>query len=155
MEIIENIEQQTVQYSSQKACKSGANWFFWLGGFSIINSLIVYYFGTPNSMVAFGVTRWLDGTSGRLTAEGFVPPMHTPDLVVNLIIAAAFAGFGYVARKGSDLAFVVGIFLYVIDSLLVIGLRDFFAFGFHLVGLYFIARGLLGSRHMRENATTI
>ncbi|MGQ0540990.1 MAG: hypothetical protein ACT4O9_03965 [Blastocatellia bacterium] len=152
---MEHIEQQTIQYSPRSAFMNGANWFFWLAAFSAVNSLIVYYFATPNSMAAFGITRWIDGTSGALTAEGVVPPLHLSALAINLLIALAFAGFGYFARRGNDFAFVLGIFLYLIDSMLMIGLKDFFGFGFHIVGLYFLTRGLLASRHLRENATTI
>lgn len=152
---MENIEQQTIQYSPRKAKFSGAHWFYWLAAASIVNSLVVFYFNTPNSMAAFGITRWIDGTSGALTAEGVVPPMLASALVVNILIALGFAAFGYIAARGSDIAFVLGIFLYLIDAMLIIGLRDFFGFGFHLVGLYFLIRGLLASRHLRENATTI
>lgn len=152
---MENIEQQTIQYSPRKAKFSGAHWFYWLAAASIVNSLVVFYFNTPNSMAAFGITRWIDGTSGALTAEGVVPPMLASALVVNILIALVFAAFGYLAARGSDIAFVLGIFLYLIDAMLIIGLRDFFGFGFHLVGLYFLIRGLLASRHLRENATTI
>lgn len=152
---MENIEQQTIQYSPGKAKSGGAHWFYWLAAASIINSLIVFFFRTPNSMAAFGITRWTDGTAGGLTAEGVVPPMLASALAINMLIALVFAAFGYFASRGNDVAFVLGIFLYVIDTMLVIGLRDFFGFGFHLVGLYFLTRGLLASRHLRENATTI
>lgn len=152
---MEHIEQQTLQYSPRKAKFSGAHWFYWLAAASIVNSLIVFYYNVPNSMVAFGITRWTDGTAGPLSAEGVVPPLHATALVVNILIALGFAGFGYLASRGSDLAFVLGIFLYVLDAILLIGLRDTFGFGFHLVGLYFLIRGLLASRHLRENATTI
>ena len=106
-------------------------------------------------MAAFGITRWVDGTSGGLSTEGVVPPMLVTALIVNILIALGFAAFGFLASRGSDLAFVIGIFLYLIDAMLSIGLRDVFGFGFHIVGLYFLTRGLLASRHLRENATTI
>jgi hypothetical protein len=152
---MQNIEQQTIQYSPRQAKNSGAHWFYWLAAASIINSLVVFFFHTPNSMVAFGLTRWIDGTAGALTAQGVVPPMEPLALVANILIALGFAGFGYLAARGSDTAFVVGIFLYVVDAMLIIGMRDFFGFGFHLLGLYFLVRGLLASRHLKENATTI
>ncbi len=152
---MQNIEQDTIQYSPGKRKFGGAHWFYWLGAASIANSLVVFFFNTPNSMAAFGITRWVDGTSGALTAEGVVPPMLATALVINILIALGFAAFGYLASRGSDLAFVIGIFLYLVDAMLLIGLRDVFGFGFHMVGLYFLMRGLLASRHLRENATTI
>lgn len=152
---MENIEQQTIQYSPKKAKTSGAHWFYWLAAASIVNSLIVFYFNTPNSMAAFGITRWIDGTAGGLSAAGVVPSMVASALIINILIALGFAVLGYFAERGNDFAFVLGIFLYVVDSMLILGLRDLFGFSFHLVGLYFLIRGLLASRHLRENATTI
>ena len=72
--------------------------------------------------------------------------------MLDILIALAFAGFGWFAKRGSDLAFVVGMFLYVVDAMLSIGLRDFWGFGFHLIALFLIFKGLLASRHARENA---
>mgnify|MGYP003389963070 CR=1 FL=1 len=152
---MQNIEQDTIQYSPGKGKFGGAHWFYWLAAASIANSLVVFFFNTPNSMAAFGLTQWIDGTSGGLSAQGVVPPMLVTALIINILIALGFAAFGYLAGRGSDLAFVIGIFLYLLDAMLVIGLRDVFGFGFHMVGLYFLTRGLLASRHLRENATTI
>lgn len=152
---MQNIEQHTIQYSPREAKIGGAHWFYWLAAASVANSLLVYFLHLPNSMVAFGITQWIDGTRGGLTAEGVVPPMHLTALAINILIAAGFAVFGYFSEKRNDNLFAFGILLYTIDAMLVIGLRDFFGFSFHLVGLYFLTRGLLASRHLRENATTI
>mgnify|MGYP001275306983 CR=1 FL=1 len=138
----------------KKTAYAGANWFFWLAALSVANSLIVYFFNIANTPVAFGVTQWIDGTSGAMTAEGWRPPLTTAALGINLLIAAVFAGFGYLARRGNDAAFLLGIVLYVVDGLLSLGLKDFFGFAFHLVGFFFLFRGLLASRHVRENATS-
>jgi len=138
----------------RKTAFAGANWFFWLAALSAINSLIVYFVGIRNLPFAFGVTQWFDGTHGPLTAEGWTPPLKLTGLAMDLLIAAGFAGFGYLARHRNDVAFVLGIFLYVVDALLSIGLREFWGFSFHLVGFFFLFRGLLASRHVRENATT-
>ncbi len=151
---MEHAEQQSIDYKSIINMKHGANWFFWAAIFSAANSLIVFFVGTPNFPFALGITQWIDGTTGAMTAEGVVPPLQTKALALNLLIAAAVAGFGYLARKGNDYAFVAGIFLYAIDTMLVIGLREFWAFGIHLAVIWLLFRGLLASRHARENATT-
>jgi hypothetical protein len=43
----------------------------------------------------------------------------------------------------------------VIDAFLSIGVRDVFGFGVHLLALFFLVKGLLASRHIRENAVSI
>jgi hypothetical protein len=149
-----DIEATQPRILDRKTQYAGANWFFWLAILSALNSLVIYFVGIRNTPFAFGITQWIDGTTGPLTSEGWSPPLHTEGLIGNLLIAAAFAGFGYFARRGNDVAFLLGIFLYVVDAMLSIGLRDFFGFSFHLVGFFFLFRGLLASRHVRENATS-
>ncbi|PYS97744.1 MAG: hypothetical protein DMF63_18940 [Acidobacteria bacterium] len=143
-------DDDSARHVTRTSVLHGADWFFWLAILSAINSLLVYYYQLPNTPVALGLTQWLDGTS-----SGFNATMSTSALVTNLLVAFVLAGFGLVARRGSDIAFVVGIFLYVIDAFLTIGLRDFFGFGVHLIALFFLVKGLLASRHLRENAVSI
>lgn len=143
-------DDDSARHVTRTSVLHGADWFFWLAILSIINSLIVYFYNTPNTPVALGLTQWLDGTHGGLGAS-----MTAGWLVINILIAGVLAMFGLMARRGSDLAFVVGIFLYVIDAFLILGLRDFWGFGIHLIGLFFLFKGLLASRHIRENAVSI
>ncbi|HEX6126102.1 MAG TPA: hypothetical protein VFZ23_12085 [Pyrinomonadaceae bacterium] len=143
-------DDDSARHVTRTSVLHGADWFFWLAILSIINSLIVYFYNTPNTPVALGLTQWLDGTHGGLGAS-----MTAGWLVINILIAGVLAMFGLMARRGSDLAFVVGIFLYVIDAFLILGLRDFWGFGIHLIGLFFLFKGLLASRHIRENAISI
>lgn len=149
-----DIEAVQPRILDKKTAYAGANWFFWLAALSVLNSLAVYFISIGNTPVAFGVTQWIDGTTGPLTAEGWSPPLHLTGLIINILVAAGFAGFGYFARRGNDVAFLIGIFLYIVDAILSIGLRDFWGFSFHLVGFFFLFRGLLASRHVRENATS-
>jgi hypothetical protein len=143
-------DDDSARHVTRTSVLHGADWFFWIAILSLINSLIVFYYQTPNTPLALGITRWLDGTT-----SGFNASMTTGGLVTNLFVAAVLVVFGLLARRGSDIAFVVGIFLYIIDAMLVIGLRDFFGFGVHLIALFFLVKGLLASRHIRENAVSI
>jgi hypothetical protein len=147
MDIFDN---DSARHVTRTSVMHAADWFFWLAILSVINSLIVYYYQVPNTPIALGITQWVDGTT-----SGFNATMSTSALVINILIAAAFAAFGLLARRGSDIAFVLGIFLYVIDAVLMIGLKDFFGFGVHLIALFFLVKGLLASRHIRENAVSI
>src|SRR5687768_5924194 len=146
---MEYIEGSMAGMSDRKMIDSGAHWFYWIAALSVLNTLIVFYLGTQNSAFAFGITQWIDGTTGPLTAEGWDPPLYISGLIIDLVIAGAFAALGFLARR-NDLAFVLGLFLYTVDALLSIGLKDFFGFAFHLVGLFYMSRGLLASRHLRE-----
>jgi hypothetical protein len=143
-------DDDSARHVTRTSVLHGADWFFWLAILSVINSLIVYFYNIPNTPMALGITQWIDGTQ-----SGIKSSLSEGWLVIDLLIAAALAGFGLIARRGSDIAFVVGIFLYLIDAFLMIGMRDFFGFGVHLVALFFLFKGLLASRHIRENAVSI
>ena len=143
-------DDDSARHVTRTSVLHAADWFFWLAILSIINSFIVYNYQVPNTPLALGITQWVDGTT-----SGFNATMSSSALVTNILIAGVLAAFGWMARRGSDVAFVVGIFLYIIDSMLSIGLRDFFGFGVHLIALFFLVKGLLASRHIRENAVSI
>lgn len=142
-------DDDSARHVTRTSVLHGADWFFWLAILSLINTLLVYYYKLPNTPIALGITQWLDGTNA------FGATMSTQSLGLNILIAGALAMFGLLARRGSDLAFVIGIFLYVIDAFLIVGQREFWGFGVHLIGLFFLVKGLLASRHIRENAVSI
>lgn len=120
----------------------GANWFFWIAIASIINTLIVYFSQLPSFFWGLGMTQYVDANVTFANAGA----QRLNGLAINLGIAVIFAGFGYLARKGNDVAFIIGMFLYVFDTVVTLGYRDFFAFGFHLLALFFMFKGLLASR---------
>ncbi|MEO5859206.1 MAG: hypothetical protein ABIR33_09685 [Pyrinomonadaceae bacterium] len=120
----------------------GANWFFWVAILGVINSAIVYYFGLPSLFFGLGTTQYVDS---QMVASG-PEAQRVAGLAINLGIAGVIASFGYLTRKGGDVAFIVGMFLYVFDSVIALGYRDFFSFGFHMFALFFMFKGLLASR---------
>ena len=120
----------------------GANWFFWVSILAVINSALVYYFRIPSLFFGLGSTQYVDA---HMVAAG-PETQRLAGLAINLGIAGVIAAFGYLSRKGGDVAFIVGMFLYVFDSVIALGYRDFFGFGFHLFALFFMAKGLLASR---------
>jgi hypothetical protein len=142
-------DDDSARHVTRTSVLHGADWFFWLAILSLINTLLVFYYNLPNTPIALGITQWLDGTNA------FGASMSTQSLGLNILIAGVLAMFGLMARRGSDLAFVVGIFLYVIDAMMIIGQREFWGFGVHLIGLFFLVKGLLASRHIRENAVSM
>lgn len=120
----------------------GASWFYWVAILAVANSLIVWYFGIPSLFFSLGTTQYVDA---HWLAAG-PASQRTTGLVMNLALAGILAAFGYLSRKGSDVAFIIGMFLYVFDAVVSLGYRDFFGFGFHMFALFFMAKGLLASR---------
>jgi len=120
----------------------GANWFFWVSILAVVNSAIVYYFGIPSLFFGLGTTQYVDA---HMVAAG-PESQRLAGLAINLGLAGIIAAFGYLTRKGGDVAFIVGMFLYIFDAVVSLGYRDLFGFGFHLFALFFMFKGLLASR---------
>jgi hypothetical protein len=120
----------------------GANWFIWVAILAVTNTLIVFFSQLPSFFWGLGMTQYIDAnvTFANAGAQRF------SGLAINLGIAAVLAGFGYLARKGNDVAFIIGMFLYIFDAVVALGYRDVFGFGFHALALFFMFKGLLASR---------
>ena len=116
--------------------KKGANWFYWIAAFSVINSLIIYSGGNVSFIVGLGTTQLIDGIIFGLTGEynliGFIP---------NILIAAVFMVFGYYSGKLHKWAFLTGIIIYSIDALIFLLVPDWLSIGFHVFAIAMIVRG--------------
>jgi len=120
--------------------RMGANWFFWIAILAIANSLLIYFFNFANHLVGLGMSQYVDANfAGNETQRAAA-------LALNIALAGLFAVFGYFARKGSDFAFILGMFIYFFDAVVLLAYRELFAFGFHLFCLFFLFKGLLASR---------
>ena len=78
-------------------------------------------------------------------------------LAIDVVIAAAFVGFGYLSSRADISAFLVGLVVYVIDGLLYLGLMilgrtpaGIVAIIWHGVAIYFIWKGLQAARELKN-----
>ena len=129
----------------ERQFKGGADWFFWIAALSLINTVIMLAGGNLNFVVGLGITQLVDGIAGhfggvaKFIALGF-----------DLFAACAFAGFGLLARKKYNWAFITGMILYAIDGLLFVLVFDLLAIGFHIFVLYCLFTGLKANNRLRE-----
>jgi len=126
--------------------KSGANWFYWIAGLSVINSLIYLSGSEWQFLAGLGITQLADGFVDVAIENGAPSAMKAVSLVFSFIVVAFFALLGYYGGKRSSIAFVIGIVIYLLDGLLVLLLGEFLVAGFHAVALFFLIRGFLACR---------
>jgi hypothetical protein len=122
--------------------KGGANNFYWIAGLSIVNSLISIFGGGVVFVIGLGVTLIIDAITQSVAQEvggGFM--VLGMGLLFSLIFDAVFAAFGFFAGKGHRWAFIVGMFLYGLDALLMLVFQDWLGFGFHLYFMWGIWQG--------------
>ncbi len=130
--IVFEFEVEALTEDIQKA----ANWFFWIAGLSLINSLIFYFSAGIYFVVGLGITQFVDGIfAGLMNGPSWIA------LIPNLMISGFFIYIGYRSRKYDKWAFVVGVVIYTLDALLYLYIKDWMAVGFHIFALVMISRG--------------
>lgn len=140
------MQSQTAAYDVQRAAfqataTRGARWFYWIAGLSIINSVLILSGSNTRFAVGLGVTTILDAMGREVGGAGSGVTM-----AISLLIAGLFAVFGVFASKMQVWSFAVGMFLYVLDGLLLFRFEDFLSVAFHGLALYFLFRGLVAAR---------
>lgn len=124
--------------------RSGASWFYWIAGLSLINSAVVIFGGNFHFVIGLGLTAVVDALAKSAGNVGSVL-----DVIINGCIAGVFFLFGSFARKAQKWAFIVGMTVYALDALLLLMVKDILSVGFHAYALYAIYRGFsaIGQAH--------
>jgi hypothetical protein len=144
-----------VEFEKQRRTfSSGANWFYWIAGLSIVNSVVSLFQGDWSFIVGLGVTQVIDAIAAAIAedASGGVGIIRIVALVVSISFAGLFAGFGWLANRGLGWAFLVGMVLYALDGLLFLLVQGWLSLGFHVFALVCIFKGYQSLRLLRQTA---
>ena len=125
--------------------RSGANWFIWIAGLSLVNSVLFVAGSNWSFFLGLGATQFSDvfgkeiitGTTGEVLA-----------LAVDAVIAGIFVGLALLSRNGALWSFIVGMVLIVLDALLLVWVTDWAAVAFHGLALFFVVRGFQAARQL-------
>jgi len=142
MQLAEKIHGPAEEAVKIRDMQLGANWFLWVSILAVADILLAFFTGWAGTFIGLGITRYVDVhmLTGGSEAD------RLAGLAINLGIAGILAAFGFLARRGSDFAFILGMFLYFADAVVLLGYRDIFGFSVHILALFFIFKGLLASR---------
>ena len=122
---------------TEQIVKGAASWFIWIGGLSLLNSVIVMAGGGLHFIVGLGITQVVDALAHEAGTSGIVL-----DLIINGFVVGLFAVFFHFGRKGQSWAFIVGMLLYAADGLILLAFKDILSVAFHAYALYRIYTGL-------------
>jgi hypothetical protein len=149
-------KQSEINYATVAQAKSGASWFYWIAGLSLVNSLIFLFGGNWSFFAGLGVTQVIDAIVDQISQNGDLSVIKIVAFGIDLIIAALFVGCGFFAHKFQIWAFIVGMILYLLDGILLLVLGAYFPAGFHIFALFMIFRGLSAAREINasQNLTT-
>ena len=128
----------------ERRVKSGAGWFYWIAGFSIVNSILVATGSNWGFALSLGVTSLTDG----LAAE-FGGSAKAVGIAFNFIACGILILFGFFAGKGHAWAFIIGMILLGLDTVLTGFLQMWLSLAFHVFALFCIFAGFKASRAQR------
>jgi hypothetical protein len=114
-----------------------ANWFFWIAGLSMINSLATLFGANFAFDVGLGITQVVDGILNGLSKNlgGNWSPLRIIDLAIDICIAGVFFIIGMLGKKQMRWPITVGMILYVIDALILMEYKSYFPAVIHVVAL--------------------
>lgn len=127
--------------------KSGANWFYWIAGLTIITSLIAFFGGGIRFLISLGLTQIIDGFAEGLATE-LGSAVQVIGLILDLIVTAVFVLFGYLAGKKMLAMYMVGMVVFLLDGLLALAFQDWISVIAHAVVLFWLFRGYQAGREL-------
>ncbi len=120
-----------------KRIHTSANWFFWIAGLSIINTVIAIFGGTLSFIAGLGFTQVVDALMQSAGSIGTVIA-----IAFDILAAAVFVGLGLLARKMVVWPFIVGLIIYVLDALILILVQLWLGVAFHVYVVIMIIVGM-------------
>jgi hypothetical protein len=129
--------------------KKGANWFFWLAGLSVINSVLAVAGSDIRFIFGLGITQVVDAI-GQVAAEDVGGAAKLMAFVASLVGAGVAALFGVLARKRIHQLYVLGMLIYLADGGLMLLAQDWLGAAFHAFVLLGLCGGLSASRKLRQ-----
>jgi hypothetical protein len=157
-EIIEGVSQEQyrqieAKLKLEKQAKGGANWFYWIAGLSILNSVLVLLGISLNFVVGLGITQFIDGialANAMDIGNDGASIVRLLAFLFDLGIAMVFVGFGYFARKRQMRSFYIGMAFYALDAVLFLIVMDILSLVFHLFALLGLYGGVKASRLLKD-----
>ena len=116
---------------------SAARWFWWIAGFSLLNT-VLFFSGTQTSfMLGLGVTSLANVIFAKQIAVA---------LMVGGLAAVLLFFIGLQAQRERAWAFYLGLVLYTLDAFIFVTYEDWFPVVIHAVAIFYISKGLVQLR---------
>lgn len=127
--------------------RSGANWFYWIAGLTLITSIITVGGGDWRFLISLGTTQVIDAIAIALS-EQLGGATQVIGLVLDIVIIALFVFFGVMAGKKNLWAYLIGMIVFGLDGLVSLMIGDLIGVLAHGVVLFFTIRGYLAGREL-------
>lgn len=129
--------------ATEAQLKSGASWFYWIAGLSLVNSIAAVSGSDWRFILGLGITQVIDAFGSEMGGAGKVVT-----LILDLIAAGVLVLFGVLGHKRHTWAFITGMVLFALDGGIFLLAQDWLGVGFHVFVLYCFFRGLKACREL-------
>lgn len=164
---MKNGNMPNLSIQSMSIVKNGANWFYWIAALSLINTVILMSGGSVSFLFGLGTTQIIDtflvslfhaisnpdavqevSSASPEADQTFIieaikmTPIAFKAIIIgiDLIIVGIFALFGFFANKFHKWAFLWGLILFALDTVLFFFIGDFLGLIIHAFALFSIFR---------------
>lgn len=127
----------------------GASWFYWIAGLSLVNLFAII--GDTNFRFVFGLgiseglAEWAKDQAATSAGTGVVAIAAAGSLAMT----GFFALCGWLATRPSAVAFMIGMIVFVLDSLVFVLVKDWIAVAFHAYACYRLWEGFKAARQFK------
>ena len=139
-------EQFKVIQETQATVSAGYSWFLWIGILSIINSIDILFHNNLFFIFGLGITPFIDALTN--VAKG---DYNVIGIIINVFISSIFILLWVFAKRKQKWAFLFGMILYGLDTLLFIIIKDWWCVGFHVFVLIMMYYGIVSLNKKKEN----
>lgn len=131
---------------------SGAKWFYWIAGLSLVNAIIALFKGGTSFVIGLNGALLLSVFAGEAhgTAKGIL-------FSICLVIIVVFGIIGHLGVRRQHWALITGFVLYILDTLWVLVMIPFgvdfgllLNAGFHVWALYGIFQAIKANNALRQ-----
>ncbi|MHC4926274.1 MAG: hypothetical protein ACYTER_02895 [Planctomycetota bacterium] len=128
---------------TEKQFRNGVNWFYWIAGLSLVNS-VLWLTGQDWSFLAgLGATQLIDAVVIGLIEETQVSEsIKYVAFGMDILIAGVYVLFGFLGLRRYKAAIITGMVFYALDGLIFLLAMDILSIGFHAFALFCIFNGL-------------
>jgi amino acid transporter len=115
--------------------RNGANWFYWIAALSLASTVLMLIGSTIIPALTLGTTEFLTEIAM------YDPTLTYLVLVPYIIILGIVVLVGYLSNMGIRWVYMVGIVLFILDTMLLLTAMDLLGVGFHIFALFFMIKG--------------
>jgi hypothetical protein len=154
-ELIKSVRKEKIQEQNKKVTETrnrfvlGYSWFLWIAILSIINSIDFAFHNKMFFICGLGMVQLVDEIMNM--AEGHFVIFG---LIINILLPTVFIIFWYYAKKRKRWAFITGMLVYALDTIIFILIRDWWSVGFHVFVIGLISGGYDSLKKKNETLVT-